>query len=178
MTGSVTNPKDKRVCLGKITSAHGVKGLVKLLPFGEDYSLLETISPLYTNESGDATISISIKSGSGKYLLATVKGCNDREGADKLRGTEIWVSRACLPELQNDNEFYIEDLTGLKIYTAENSYIGTVVSVQNYGSSDLLEVKPDIGETFYIPFLDEYISKLDIKSGKITVKNIEAIIFD
>ncbi|MCB1651730.1 MAG: 16S rRNA processing protein RimM [Alphaproteobacteria bacterium] len=136
----------KRICIGKITAPHGVKGLVKILPFCEDASLLEHASEH----------EITLKNSSGKYILAEVKGCNSREEAEKLAGCELTVTRSALPAIEEDGEYYIEDLIGLTCVDTDGTKIGAVKAVHNFGAGDLLEIQPLSGKTFLLPFTDEY----------------------
>ena len=78
---SFQNPDqpDKRICIGKITSAHGVKGLVKILPFGEDPALLEQVDEY----------KITLKNPMGKYILAEIEGVNGRD-ATYQGGLAVW----------------------------------------------------------------------------------------
>ena len=162
----------KRVCLGKITSAHGVKGLVKILPFGEDPTLIETLGPAFISEDGSETVVVQFKNkAGGKYILASVEGCNDRNEAEELRGTELWYDRSLLPDTDTDEgEFYYEDLVGLAI-VEDGQEIGKVIAVDDFGAGDLLEIKPKSGSDFYLPYGDDYVVNVDLEAGVITVKN-------
>lgn len=155
----------KRVCLGRIASAHGVKGLVKLLPYGEDVFLLETLGPLYTSEHSAQTLKIKIHNTAGKNVIAAVEGCADRDHAEKLRGTELWVDRASLPEIEEEDEFYVEDLIGLEVRNEQGVRIGQVSAVENFGGGDLLDVKPDGGQSAYIQFRNEFVGDVNLKEG-------------
>ncbi len=159
----------KRVCLGKINGAHGVKGLVKVFCFGEDPKALEQYGPLYTSDTGSDQISIKLKNIVGKNWLAEIDGIDDKTKADALNGTELWLERNKLPEPE-DGEFYIEDLAGLKAEDKEGNKIGTVTSVQNFGAGDLLEIKPqEGGESFFLIFTKENVTDVNIEAGTITV---------
>jgi 16S rRNA processing protein RimM len=158
----------KRVCLGKIASAHGVKGLVKILPYGEDPSLIEDLGPAYIAEDSAETVTISLKNPSGKYLLASVKGCSDRNRAEELRGTELWYDRDLLPET-DEGEFYFDDLVGLTVIE-DGQEIGQVTEVNNFGASDLIEITPKGGAPFYFPYAENYIVNVDLDAGTIIVK--------
>lgn len=161
----------KRVCLGKITSAHGVKGLVKILPFGEDPLLIEELSPVYTGETSSDQISIIMKNSAGnKYWLANVEGVSERDGAEALRGTELWVNRDSLPQIENKNTYYHTDLIGLKIMDGDRE-IGEVIAIQNYGAGDLLEIKSN-GKTFLFPFTNDTCPEINVKDGFIRTINV------
>lgn len=146
----------KRILLGKIAAAHGIKGLVKVSFYGEDPALLESGS-LYTAETGDSSVGISLKNPMGKFYLAEVEGCTSRNDAEALRGTELYIDRDRLPEIEEEGTFYYEDLMGLQALNKGGTEIGRVHAVHNFGAGDLLEIKPLSGETYLVPFTDEYV---------------------
>lgn len=155
----------KRVCLGKIVSAHGVRGLVKILPFGEDVTLLQTLSPLYTGPDTTEKLSVKIHNHSGKTLTAAISGCKDRDQAQSLRGTELWTDRESLPELKDETEFYIDDLVGLEARNSSNIRIGRVTAVDNFGAGDLLDIQTDQGKSGYVPFRSAFVGDVNGKEG-------------
>lgn len=169
----MTSPStsDKRICIGKISSAHGVKGLVKILPYCEDLELLN--GTLFTSEDGDKTLSIKIKNSQGKHVLASIEGITTPEDAKKLKSS-LFVQREALPEIDNDGEFYIEDLIGMDIKNTSQETIGTLLVVDNFGAGDLLEIKPSQGgATYYVPFQDEYVVNINVEERFITVQNTD-----
>lgn len=158
----------KRVCLGKIVSPHGVKGLVKILPYGDDVSLLERSGPLFTSEEAADTLSLTLKNPHGKYWLAAVENINDRSAAEKLNGTDLYI-RADLRPATDEGEFYYDDLIGLKALDEAGHKIGVIIAVENFGAGDLLEIKPKTGESYYVPFNDDFVPAVDIESGSVTI---------
>ncbi|MFP4463658.1 MAG: ribosome maturation factor RimM [Alphaproteobacteria bacterium] len=171
----MTSPTSKkRICVGKIASAHGVKGLVKILPYCEDLYLLE--GELFTSDK-DAhkdTIKITLKNRTSKYILAAIDGITTPEEAKKLK-CSLYISRDTLPEINNEDEFYIEDLIGLQAISHDHGDIlGTVKAVDNFGAGDLLEIAPiDNTTPYYVPFHDDYVSSVDLKNTSVTLKNTE-----
>lgn len=164
----------KKICLGKIAAAHGVKGLVKILPYGEDPALITELGKAYTSkDAATPTLAITLKNTMGKYILAEIDGCASRNDAEALRGTELFYNRDDLPEAE-DGEFYYDDLVGLKILHNDET-IGTLKAVQNFGASDLFEVQPTKGKSFFIPYADEFIDNIDLNAGTITANNIEGL---
>lgn len=156
----------KRVCLGKVVSVHGLKGLVKLCPFGEDTSLLN--GTLYTAQEGENSISVTLKSTSGKYILAEINGVSTREAAEDISGTELWIERDKLPEISENDAFYIEDLMGLSAVDKNGQPAGTVIAVHNFGAGDLLEIKPPSGEAYLLPFTKEHVPEINENTLVIT----------
>ena len=157
----------KRICLGEISTAHGVRGLVRIRIYGDDPQAFSAYGPLFTSETGDKTLTIRMKNAANKFWIAEVVGVTDRNAAELLRGTKLWIERDKLPEPDED-EFYYEDMIGMVVRTEADGEVGTVIAVDNFGAGDLLEVKPSMGATFYVPFADEYILEVNMKTNVIT----------
>lgn len=148
------------VSIGKIVAAHGVKGLVKILPYGGDISLLK--GEVFTKDN--APLEITLKNSAGKYILASVKNITDRDQAEDIAGTEIFTTQENLPDL-NDNQYYIKDLIGLSA-VEDGKTIGKIIAIDNFGAGDLIEIKPKSGDSFYVPFQDDIV-KVKINEGLI-----------
>lgn len=165
---------EKRICIGKIVSAHGIKGLVKVLPFCDDLSLLG--GKVYLDESGKDTLELTLKNPMGKFMLAQIKGINDRTAAENIRHS-LYIPRDQLPEIEDEGEYYIEDLIGLDVLDENAQKIAHIVAVQNFGAGDLLEIKPtSSATTYFIPFQDEYITEIRLEQRTIVLRNIENFI--
>lgn len=163
----------KRICIGKIVSAHGVKGLVKILPLCDDLDLLS--GKVFTSEVGNDACEITLKNKSGKYILAEIAEITTREDAENSR-CSLYVSRETLPDIDKNDGFYIEDLVGLSVKDQQNQEIGCVIAVQNFGAGDLIEIKPKSGQTYFLPFRDENIGQIDLEAGYIEVMDYEDFI--
>ncbi|MAY99335.1 MAG: 16S rRNA processing protein RimM [Micavibrio sp.] len=154
----------QRILIGKIASSHGVKGLVKVDFYAEDTSLLD--QAVYTSEKDNKTLKIKLKSKSKNQYLAEIEGITDKNSSDTLKGTQLYIERDMMPELDED-EFYLIDLIGLPCFDEQGQEVGTVTAVQNFGASDLLEIKPKGKESFYLPYSD--ICVKDIKEDRLIV---------
>ncbi len=161
----------KRVCVAKIATAHGIKGLVKLHVFTENLELLN--APLFTSKHGDETLSLTLKNATAKHWLAEVKNISDRTEAEKLRGTELFIEHSKLPP-PKEGEFYVTDLIGMKVLDKKGNNIGTVIAFENFGAGDLLEIQPANGDSFYLPFNDETVP--EILDDKIIIEIPEGLL--
>ena len=147
-----------QILIGEIRGAHGVKGLVRIAVFAEDVSLFNTLDNL----------KITLKNKhKGEIWLAHVDGINDKDAADALRGTQLYCDRSALPPPSED-EIYFADMVGMECIDENGTNIGTVLSVENFGAGDLLDIKPtNGGQSFFLSFTEQNIVKID---DKITVK--------
>ena len=163
MTGSA------RICVGEISTAHGVRGLVKLRSYCEDPDLLDSRGPLFTSETGDHCLTITLHNAMGTVWLASVEGVEDRTAAEHLRGTKLYLPRSEFPEIDAPGTYYHADLLGLRVMDKDGAACGTLRAIENFGAGDLLEIAPVDGPTYYLPFTESYVPKIDLTAGVITI---------
>ena len=151
-------PRDM-VLVGAITGAHGIRGEVKLRSFTADPSAIASYSPLET--ATGAKIEIARLRPQKDGFIAILKGVSDRNAAEALKGTELFVPRERLPEPEDD-EVYVHDLIGLAVHLADGTRLGEVVDVADYGAGDLIDVRLDgRRDTVLIPFASQYVLEAD-----------------
>ena len=125
------------VLLGRIIDAHGIRGAVKLKSIATNPADIATYGPLQT-EAG-ATIEILRMKQASDLFIADLKGIKDRNQAEALKGTELFISRDKLP-VAKDNEVYLYDLLGSNVILAGVT-LGKLVAFQNFGAGELLELE-------------------------------------
>lgn len=158
----------KRILVGKIATAHGIKGYVKLDIYADDENLLN--GKIYTDEVEDKALTLSFKHPVGNQIVASVEGITDRNQAEALRGTKLYIDRDDLPQ-PDDGEFYYEDLIGMNVVDEQGGAIGTVINVDNFGAGDLLDIrKPGSAESFYLLFDETSIIAVDADENRITAR--------
>lgn len=156
-----------KVLVGIIAGAHGIKGEVKLKSFTADPEAIAGYTPLETI-SGKPIEIVKLRPQKDGFI-AVLKGVGDRNAAEALKGTELFVPRARLPETVED-EVYVHDLIGLIVVLKDGSILGKVVDVPNYGAGDLLEVKVEgRKDTVLIPFASKFIVEKKFEAGKVVI---------
>lgn len=156
---------EARICVGAIAGAFGVRGEVRLKSFTAVPEDLEKYSPLQS-EDGKHSFRVNLIGQTKNGFTARLTGVQTKEQADALKGVRLFVDRNVLPGLPDD-EFYHADLIGLDVYDTGGTRLGRVESVLNHGASDLLEVKPDIGDTVLLPFTVAAVPTVDLKAGRV-----------
>jgi 16S rRNA processing protein RimM len=164
----------KRLCVGEICTVHGVRGLVKVRAYGDNIGTLQNYGPLYDSEYGDKTHTLTLKHQAGGSWIAEIEGITDRNIAEKLRGTQLWLDRDKLPELED--AVYYADLMGMHVADKDCKPLGTVIGIEDFGAGELLDIKPDGKPSFYLPFADIYIMNIDDETRIITVDLPEGLI--
>ena len=162
--------EDKKICLGKIVSVHGIKGLVKIKSFTENPTDIDSYGNL--SDASNNVVPLKINGAHKDLLIASIDGIDNRTDAEKFIKTKLYVSRNAMPETQED-DFYIEDLIGMKAQNSNGDIIGEIINIHNFGAGDIVEVKfteEKEGKCFL--FTKKTFPHIDIKA-----KTIKIILF-
>jgi 16S rRNA processing protein RimM len=158
----------KLILLGAIVSAHGIRGEVLVKTFTAEPEAIADYGPL-TDETGAAPLTLTIVRVTGKGVVARLAGVADRTAAEKLKGRALYVARDRLPAPAED-EFYHEDLIGLRAMAPDGASIGEVIAVHNYGAGDLLELRlAGQKATELVAFTRDTVPAIDFAAGTLTV---------
>ena len=157
-----------RIRVARIGAAHGTRGEVKLWSFTEDPLAVANYGPL---ESADGARRFEIEAArpAKDHLVARLKGVGDRNAAEKLRNTDLFVPRDRLPPIEEADTFYHTDLIGLSAVSLDGTAFGTVSAIHNFGAGDLIEIAPANGEPLLILFNETTVPTIDLKAGFIVV---------
>ena len=140
----------RRIALAAVAGAHGVKGELRLKLFADSVESLARHSHFHV---GGRELALKDIRDGGKTAVARFEGISDRTQAEALRGSLVEVDRDQLPPLE-EGEYYHADLIGLPCVDEGGKAVGIVVSVENFGAGDLLEVERPNGKRSLIPFRD------------------------
>ncbi|MFM1815738.1 MAG: Ribosome maturation factor RimM [Pseudomonadota bacterium] len=158
-----------RVLLGHIASAHGIKGEVLIKSYAAVPEDIAAYGPL-SDEEGARTFSIVSLRPSNKGLIARIEGVGDRNAAEALKGTGLYVDRDVLPEPEDDGEFYVTDLVGLDAVDTAGNRFGEIVAVQNFGAGDLLEIRlTRRKQTEFVSFEERFVPEVDVAARRVVV---------
>jgi 16S rRNA processing protein RimM len=163
------NAPTRRILVGRIHGAFGVRGELKLESFTDPQTNLLRYQPwiLRDMQGREREIDGARARVGGKGLIGTLPGVEDRDAADALRGTDIYVPRSALPP-PKDGEFYWVDLEAMRVENLEGVEFGMVGSVFSNGANDVMVVRGD--RERLIPFArPDYVKSLDFENGRIVV---------
>jgi 16S rRNA processing protein RimM len=155
--------------MGVVEGAQGVQGLVKVRSYAQDPAAIASYGPL---ESGDGRVFKARYKGMARgNAILSLSGITDRDQAQALRGTELFVPRAALPVLDEEEDgFYHADLIGLEVRLQDGQVLGKVVQVADFGAGDLLEVRLN-GQhrSLLVPFTKAVVPEVNVPQGFVVV---------
>ena len=156
-----------QVCVARIGAAHGVRGAVKLWTFTEDPLAVTRYGELSTKD-GARQFEVTHAREAKGFLVATLKGVDDRNAAERLNGVELYVAREKLPAPEA-GEYYHADLIGLAAVTTADAPLGRVVAIHNFGAGDIIEIAPPSGATMLLPFSNAVVPEVDLDGGRVVI---------
>lgn len=155
----------QRLCLGRINGAHGVRGAVRVQSFTEKPEAIVKYGPL-SDEAGTRIFKLKLIGQARGQFLAQIEGVADRNQAEALAGTLLYVDRAALPKAKR-GEYYQADLIGMAVRGADGRDFGHVAAVYNFGAGDILELKLPDGSLVMTPFTADSMPKVDVAERRI-----------
>ncbi|MFP1696555.1 ribosome maturation factor RimM [Gardnerella leopoldii] len=180
---SFDNPQQSRndllrVC--RIGKAQGLKGEVTVQIFtDEPYERFEPGNVLCTANGEREFVIENARTFKNRWILLFEESQN-RNDAEALNGTELYVHAEDAQELAAENAWYIKDLVGLQARLCEENQlgltpkvIGKVVDVLD-GAQSLLKIRLDHpideeNKTALVPFVEAIVPEVDVANGYLTI---------
>jgi len=167
------------IVLGRIVAPHGVRGGVKIHPFGDDpHSWSKMLywwlgsNPDSTDEADWKAYKLESLKDQGKNLVASFDEVSDRSGAEALDGLFIAAPREYMPKPGLD-EYYWTDLIGLTVVNTADVRLGEVQGLIETGAHHVLQLaegKGDAKVERLIPFVGAFIKTVDLTRREIRVE--------
>lgn len=157
----------KDILLAAIIGAQGLKGEVKARLFTERAENLKRYGALKDGRGRSFEI-LKLRSAKEGEAVLALSGVTDRNAAEALKGTELFVAREQLPQTE-DEEFYHADLIGLEAQDAEGRVLGKVAALHNFGAGDVIEIAQPDGDSLLLTFTRKTVPQIDIAAGRILV---------
>ena len=152
-----------KIKIGKIVNTIGLNGQLKFLLLGTNDAILKTAKNLYIGNFDEKFECETFSKKSGNVYSLKLLDYNDINDVEKFKNCDVFIEH----NNQNigTNQFFVADLVGCQIFFDGNN-AGIVIDVENFGASDIL-VFEQYKKEFRVPFVLEYIEKVDIKNKQI-----------
>jgi 16S rRNA processing protein RimM len=157
---------DDLILVGRVAGAFGIKGEVRITSFtGEPMALVDYKTLLREDGSPGLTLAGGRVAKGG--VVARAREIETREQAEAARGLRLYIPRALLPPVEDEDEFYIADLVGLSVVSPDGAPLGRVRSVRDFGAGDLLEIEPPAGDSWWLPFTKDAVPEVSMAERRI-----------
>jgi 16S rRNA processing protein RimM len=153
------------VLVGRVVRPHGLGGEVVV---ESETDVEERFEPGATMRLGGARgrrVEVAESRPFGDRLLVRFSGFSDRTAVEGLRGLDLVVERADVPEAPAGS-FYHFELIGCACFDRALGELGSVRALHADGGGTLIEVEN--GERrLLVPFVDAFVVKIDVAARRI-----------
>lgn len=160
--------------IGAIANTHGLKGTLKVKSFTDfKEERFKKGNQLFIRYKGE-DIAVTVENCRSTKGLEHInfKEFNDINEVEKYKKCELFISKEMVHELQED-EFYFNELIGLKVYT--DVLMGTCIDVLEVPQGELLVVGVEGKKNVLIPFQKEFVESVSVKDDRIVIKAWEGL---
>jgi 16S rRNA processing protein RimM len=147
---------DELVPVGRVGKPHGLDGSFFVEGASERDDVFTAGATVYVGRE-EAEVVASRHGAGGRPVIRL-----DRRVE---RGSELAVPRATLPQLEDEDEFYVFQLVGLSVEEESGRQLGRVREVLEYPGNDVLEL--DSGAS--LPLVEACVRQVDLTGRRIVV---------
>lgn len=167
---------DGYLAIGMITSAHGLRGEVKVELHTDFPERFVPGIEVYLGEELDKFVIRGARPHQGQMLLQ-FHGIDSREATDALRNVWVFIPETEAVELEEDT-FYVHDIIGLAVQTVAGEPIGTVTDVLFTGANEVYIVAPpdDPRREILLPAIADVVKEVDLEKGLLIVELLPGLI--
>lgn len=153
-----------RIVVGRIGRPHGLDGAV----YVEDHGGAVPLRAGLEVTVGGRPAVIVERRGADSHPIVRFDIAADRTAVEELRGRNVEVEAAALPESDPDEYLHV-DLIGCRVFAGERE-LGTVAGVLTYPANDVLEVRLGDDPAVLVPFAADVIEAIDIADRRIAIR--------
>ncbi len=158
------------IYIGDIVNTHGLKGEIRIISdFKYKNRVFEKSNNIYVGFDKQK-LEINSYRKHKIYDMITLVGINSIDEVIGYKGDKVYIDR-------NDYKFdgpLDEDIIGMHVYN-NKEMIGTVITIMKNGIQDILVIENN-GNKNMIPFVDEFVTNIDLENKRIDIKLIEGLI--
>ncbi len=172
-----THRQDGFITVGGVAKPHGIRGEFCIKSYADSPLLFKRVASLFLKKGNNPPKSITVKScreHKGLVLL-TCAGVDDRDKAEALRGYEVLIREADLPEL-DQGEHYIVDMLGCQVQLEDGTVIGVLEQFYENAEQDTWVIMTDDKKEFLLPAVPEFVLDVDLDEEVIVIAPPEGLL--
>jgi len=162
--------------VGKVLKPQGIKGEVKaeiITSFPQHFYSLQKIY-IQHGDSWQIHSPESVRLAGG-FVFIKFKEIDSINDAEPLRNKNLYIDHEDLIRPDED-EYYIHDLIGMKVFDEQDQYLGEITAVESYPANDVYILRrADLAEVS-IPAVKEIIRQIDPRKKQMTIHVIDGLL--
>ena len=161
--------------VGVITSAHGIKGEVKVFPTTDDAKRFKELKKVIL-DTGKEYIPMEIEHVKffKNMVILKFRGYDNINEIEKYKSKDLLITRDQAVDLEPD-EYFITDLIGLAVVSDQGAELGILKDVLETGANDVYVVAMKDGKELMLPAIGDCILNVDLEQGRMEVHVLEGL---
>ncbi len=177
-SGGAHLPEPRYLAVGRVSRPHGVRGELRVVLLTDYPGRLGQHAYFYLASPDSPEIvrryPVEKLRRHKEVLLLKLGGCDDRNGAEELRGQLVQIPTEEAVPLE-EGEYYDFQLIGVKVEAESGESLGQVVEVLKTGANDVYIVRGSWGEVL-LPAVKDVVLKLDIEARQMVVNLLPGLL--
>ena len=159
------------LAVGRVKAPNGLKGKMWITPLGDEFN---QYNQYIIGEAGISRKLISLEKRKNGFVIQ-LEGITDISQVEQLKGQNVYISRKLLPEIPDD-EFYWDDLIGMRVIDIKGRELGEIVSIIPTGSNDVFVV--DKIKQHMIPWIEGVVKEISLETNimSVDIESLEEIL--
>ena len=168
--------EEELIFIGEVTKSQGTKGEMRVFHLTADPHRFKLLKEIWLIQRGCPPVSYSIQRVRyhKKFVLLKLAGFDTIDQAKQLVGAKLGIFKDKLLPLEQ-GAYYQFDIIGLKVYTADQRYLGKVEEIFPTGSNDVYVVR-NKSQEFLIPAIKQAIKQIDLKQECMILEDLAGLI--
>lgn len=151
---------------GKIVSAHGVRGLVKVESWCDSPKILSAQKRVFLAAKDGNYVETKVESAcvANAAVLMKLEAISDRENAQAHKGAVLYLHREDIPV--TPDKILLADIIGLPAIDIDTGRVlGKVKDITESVASGLYVIETEVGDEVLIPDVKEFIKEIREDEG-------------
>jgi len=166
--------RPRYLAVGRVTRAHGVRGEVSVLPLTQVESRFDPGSRLFAGEGRDRPLVVESSRRHRDRMLVVFRGTSDRDAAEELQGTYLFVPIEEAPALP-EGEFWPHELVGAEVTTDRGRSLGRLQEIIRTPANDVWSVRNEEGAEVLVPALKSVVEAVDVGARRVVVREVPGL---
>jgi 16S rRNA processing protein RimM len=161
--------------IGRIVRPQGLSGRVRLRSYLQTEDTLDGVAEVSVGREGREAVSFPLEAVQARRgaLILKLKGIEDRDAAERLSGSSVWILAGKMKALP-EGEYYWREIIGLSVVTEEGMPLGRISAVFPTGSNDVYVCRGG-AEEILLPAIAEVIREIDREHGRMVVRLLKGL---
>jgi 16S rRNA processing protein RimM len=172
-------PEPQFLVVGQVVGAHGVHGELKIEILTDDPHRFASLAQVFVGLEEQQPVPWLVEGyrlHKGRALVK-LRGCDDRNAAQTLRGHLLQVPLEEALSLE-EGEYFEHQILGLKVWTVSGECLGEVVDIIYTGANEVYVVQgiDSVSGEILIPAIPDVVQEVDLEGSRLVVSLLDGLL--